>query len=452
MNIKVYNNLINLLKVIYYEDKNISDTIELIKIIARFSFTHYTQHLYSIECEVILNEIASSYVKTITNHDLKLTKSKKNILHVFSTVSYGGGHTRLASNWIKNSFDDESHHLLLLHQIKKETPDFMIKTIKDSCGKIISYNDMSNEIEKAENLRSISYNFDYIVLHINMDEVICNLAFGDKKELYNVIFMNHADHLFWLGQSIAKSYLQLGKSGQILNCLKRDLNHSSILPIPLNKPEKYYTKEESCQILGLDSTKNIFLSIASPYKYISDKNVNFLKMAKELINNSINSILIVIGPDKDKTKVWRDLYEHTEGRVNAIGYINENLSLYHFACDVYLDSFPIGSYTATLEPALIGKPCVTLNCNSIDPIESFIEAGFVVDTQKEFILKAINFLNKKQVEIQFIIESYHIKENWQKYLDGVYRDIEEDKQININLESFEKKCILDRFDNFSLEN
>jgi len=452
MNIQVYNQLIIFLKNLYYREQNIKETIELIKIIARFSFIHYTNHLYSAECETILNDIASKYVKNKEKKRLKLNQSKKNILHIFSTVSYGGGHTRLASNWIENSFEDESHHLLLLSQSKEETPYFLEKAIKSSSGEIFSYENLEDDIKKAENLRSISCNFDYIVLHIIMDDPICNLSFNNKKSFNNIFFMNHADHLFWLGQSIATSYLQLSKSRQVLNYLKRDIVNSSILPIPLKPPNKIYSKDEARKILDLDLTKKIFLSIASPYKYISDDNVDFLKMANNLIDRSENTILIVIGPDKNTSIKWKELYKKTKGRIDAIGYIKEELSLYHFSCDIYLDSFPYGSFTSTLEPALLGKPCVTLSYGSMDVIDSFIEAGFVVDTQEEFILKAIALLHGRKKETKTIIESYHIKENWQQYLKKAYKDLEEDSQFKVNLEFFEKKNILDRFDNFSLKN
>jgi hypothetical protein len=86
---------------------------------------------------------------------------------------------------------------------------------------------------------------------------------------------------------------------------------------------------------------------------------------------------IAVGPDPGDP-VWRALHEDTRGRVTAIGP-DPDLSAWHAAADLYLEGFPIGSYTALLEVALAGRAFVRkplLVAESVLPVDRGALADF----------------------------------------------------------------------------
>lgn len=451
MNINIFNKLVVLLQE-NYNKCNYLDSIYLSKIIAKFASTHYTNCLNSNEIEYILNDISKNQIRTF-EIDLNFLNNS-NILHVFTATYFTGGHTRLAYNWIKNALDNEIHHVLLLEQSEKEIPLFLKEEILKRKGNIYSYKNENSIFKKAENLRSISKNFKYIILHLDMSDPMANLAFGYDPSKYPTIFVNHADHIFWLGSLSSNHYAELCLSGQEISYLKRNISSSSILPIALNLNEKVITKSSARNKLGLSPDTILYLSIGSPHKYIPEGNVDFYHVSNELMNrtNDKNTKLIIIGPDRKKDFRWQELYELTDGRIDAIGYITEELYLYHNACDIYLDCIPWGSYTATLEVAILGKPCVVLDYGFKRTIDSLIESNYVVNTIDEYIEVAIKFMNYNELNTKEIIESYHLKDGWRNYLNKLYYDMNNKIVYKYNKSEDEKDIIIKRFEEFSFNN
>jgi hypothetical protein len=78
------------------------------------------------------------------------------------------------------------------------------------------------------------------------------------------------------------------------------------------------------------------------------------------VQKNDNVAALVIGPDDDGA--WNQLKEQTNGRVRAMGR-QEDLDLFHCAADIYLDSFSIGSLTASLEAGLKGLPIINIYNN-----------------------------------------------------------------------------------------
>ena len=66
--------------------------------------------------------------------------------------------------------------------------------------------------------------------------------------------------------------------------------------------------------------------------------------------------MVAVGPSEDDPR-WQSLATRTKGRALAVGE-DAALEHWHAAADVYLEGFPIGSYTALLEAALAGRPVV----------------------------------------------------------------------------------------------
>jgi hypothetical protein len=83
--------------------------------------------------------------------------------------------------------------------------------------------------------------------------------------------MNHGDHGFWLGASIADLVIDLRKSGQELTLKRRGARASYILPIPL-QDKKVFNRTQIRQKFGIQDNEIVLLTIASHIKFRSTNN------------------------------------------------------------------------------------------------------------------------------------------------------------------------------------
>lgn len=408
--------------------KQYENTIVLSKILARFATIHYSGTLYSKIAEESLNTIAG----LIEDQDIRKqqvqrdTSAPRKILHVLTAASGGGGHTRLAKNWILNASSEEEHSLLLLTQEEAESPTWLREEVISRGGKIHSFKKIVGDMGKARELRRLSDSYDYIVLHISMEDPIGNLAFGYIGCKTKIIYLNHADHLFWLGISVVGAIAEIRTAGKEISILKRDSRKSFVLDIPLALPkDNTITIAQARDTLQIDPNDIILLSVGSSYKFKPDANVNFIKMALRLIEECpVNTKLIVIGPSMDEPQ-WKDANIKSGGKIIPLGYISKNLDLYQIACDVYLDCYPLSSLTAVLEPIMLGKKIVRLDYGPIENVDSLLNDEITAKTEDEYIEKVLYFIDHDlQSNLKESVMSIHTFKGWQEKLFTIYRFLE----------------------------
>jgi hypothetical protein len=121
----------------------------------------------------------------------------------------------------------------------------------------------------------------------------------------------------------------------------------------------------------------VLLTIGSPHKYQPSRQLDFLKAVVRIVDALDECTLIAVGPGPGDS-LWHPLAERTGGRVVAVG-LDPDLAPWHAAADLYLEGFPIGSYTALLEVALAGRAFVRkphLAAPSVLPIDRGALAAF----------------------------------------------------------------------------
>lgn len=348
--------------------------------------------------------------------------NKRRVLHVLSEGYGTGGHTRLIRNWI--NMDKESVHSLIATWQVNSTPNWLIDDIKKSGGWVHSLEAIDNFMDRAAALRKISYDWaDVIVLHIHMFDTVPVMAFGVEGGP-PVLFMNHADHVFWIGTSIIDRLINYRESGEDLSVKRRNVERSSILPLPLNVNSKLLNyREKIREDAGISDDTTILLTIASEYKFRTLGKFHYIDIMKKIIEDNKNTILIVIGPNNNG--VWEKAYRETNGRILALG-IKEDIDLYYEIADIYVDSYMIGSNTSALDAGLRGIPVVSLT-NKNNPILSFNDVSYdlMIDNIEEFFYYVKNLiLNTKYRKkignnLSDKIKRHHISE-WNKYLNSLY--------------------------------
>ena len=320
---------------------------------------HHPGMFFSAELESILKccaeKLDTVYNQSLMNGPQKM-ENKRHVLHIFSEGYQTGGHTRLAARWMES--DSESIHSVMALWIGSVMPQWIVDIAEGSGGWYLNFEPNNLTLfHKAKVLREVAHSWaDIVVLHIHPWDVIPSIAFGTDGGP-PIILLNHADHVFWFGASVADMIADIRPAGQDVTRKRRGTKRSMLLPIPMVESAAKYTREEARQKLGIDEHAVLLVSIGASHKYTPCGNYNFTQMLYNIVQKHSHVIALVVGPSDEGE--WRQLRIQTNGRACAVG-TQWDLDVFHCAADIYLDSFSIASLTASLEAGLRGLPVVQL--------------------------------------------------------------------------------------------
>jgi glycosyltransferase involved in cell wall biosynthesis len=277
---------------------------------------------------------------------------RRRVLHVTPLIAIGG-HKQLLYHWICN--DRTSCHSLMLINHTGDVPERFSEAIRDSGGSLVTLPSNAQLCQKARLLREMARsNADLVVWHLIGSEVVPVAAFA-KHDCPPILVIDHGDHLFWLGSSIADIVVNLRTVGAELTAERRFGSCISVLPIPLLDPNAEISKIDARRALGVGEDQVMLLSIGRAEKYRPYGSYDFVATANKILDLHPNAHLYVVGESADAITPFLNCKIHE--RLHFMGSI-EDPSIYRTAADIYMESFPFGSQTALLESALIGLPVV----------------------------------------------------------------------------------------------
>lgn len=420
-----------ILKKYFFKEENIEIKLKLAKYYATYCWQNRVGFFQDLEFEKELGKLSLKY--KINTFNVNNNYNEKT-LHIASEVYSSGGHTRVINNWI--NFEGENQDLLIINSEKSQIESWLKETLKKIDGKIILLQQKSL-LKKAKELFDIAQNYKRIILHIHPDDIIPILAFSNSKIVEKIYFYNHADHVFWLGLTVNKCVLDLSSEGKKLSFEKRGIINSEILSIPLEEKQdesRVIDINKIYELYNLRKNSKIIFSMATEYKYNTILNYNFFEFLKKLspflIKNDI--YFLVAGPNL-KNKSWKKIYEYSEKRVIPLGVLpKERVKEIWKIVDVYIDSFPINSYTCLLEAISNNIKCFSLR-TPISDLDCLKEIK--VDTIEKLIKKIENYFlyknNKEEnMKINTNLKKIHFKNGFLNNLKRIY--LENDNQKNIN--------------------
>lgn len=400
---------------------------------------------YNKKLEILIKQISNQaysapVLKNVAN---KSDKLKRQVLHVISTVSGIGGHTRAAAMWIKNSnkfLPGQIHHLCITQQRITQIPSWLVTIVKENGGKVFILPKAKGFIEKAKILREMSNNMELIVLYIHPNDPIANLALSDFQMPAKVIFFNHADHTFSFGGDISDAVFDFRPSGQRITMSRRGCQASYLVPIPLvQEPKIIYNhkldKEKVRQKFGIDSTDHILITIGDEYKYKAALGYDFKRCVRKILEkNQLVKIYAIGIPNKGE---WKQLSKETSKRFIPLGRIKEKILLedYLTVADIYMEGFPFGSLTAMLEAGLhclpiqrmqnLQAPILSGDDVALDKIVSIAtDEEKYVQGVLDLVNEPIHRRNNLGLKIRESIINNHCGENWvRSYLEPAIRAV-----------------------------
>jgi len=429
------------------KEKDIKQKIYLLENINYYmTYNHCGVFRYE-PIEELLQEIGKEFIV-----DNQVDIVKNSFLHIMTKASVTGGHTRVVENFIKNRKEyDEKHHVILISQNNETKPEF--------CKELESKNelfDLSNfdVLEKIKEIGLISGKYEYIILHHHMYDVLPIIALSQFKNKKNIYAYNHADHLYWVGSSILTGSFEMSMDGLNFSQLRREISNNILLPIPVEKKEKITTdlKEK----LNISNNSKIALTIGSQDRFITDE-YSYKDMLQEVFSKNKDICFIIVG--KHTKEYWKELWTHPSMRF--VGLIpKEQLGEYYSIADIYVDSFPMGGGTATLDALCYEIPSIKVKhiffeFDSLKPY--LVEKEKVSEKIIELFSSDIKNTNSTLV---------HLKEQWNKLFDDILVQIKKNEsqkrkdnivdEYSLNLLkyqlSFEKKLINNSFIKLSIKN
>jgi len=273
-------------------------------------------------------------------------------LHVLTEAYTVGGHTKLAYRWME-AMDDEQHAVVLVRQRTPIAPEVVAPH-----GRGIPVLDLAalGVRKSGDRLRVLLALFGAahrVMLHIHPDDA-CSVAAAYQLPRADIRFINHADHVAWLGAGLPIAQVNLRQSATDLSIARRGIAADACveLPLPLGDRCEIPRKEARAR-LGFGDREILILTVASGYKYcpIGGRSLTPL-LHRALSRPEVR--LLAIGPHPDHS-VFSPLIEQYPGRVRALGPVID-VRGYRAAADIYLDSYPFGSCTSMLESAVCGTP------------------------------------------------------------------------------------------------
>ena len=414
------------------QEVNTDKKLNLCKKAINFAVNNGTGYYSSDVIEKTLLEISALQ----TLGDISDEYKNNSVLHVLTETYVSGGHTRVVERWIELSPEGQTHSLITTENQKQDIPERLQKAIQDKNGTIIKLNDKMSDMDKALELRKIASNYQYIILHTHMHDVIPVLAFGHPEFKRPVVLFNHADHLFWVGASIADTVAELRKFGSEISVNKRGIVNNQILGIPIDLKEiNTVDKNIARKKLKLSQNKKIILTFGRAKKYRPMGDLDFLKFAEQIIEEKDDIYIIAIGIKYRTLPEWKKFAAKYKNRVKFLKSVPYNELLnYIYASDIVIDSFPMSGGTALIDAISCNKPVFSVH-NPVQQMDYLSETSALASNIKELKSKLYELLdntdlqNANNEELKAALKSLNAKDVWLENLENIYDSLPETHTI-----------------------
>lgn len=411
-----------------------------------------TSYFSSSDIENVLLKIGQENFLSTMPQNFK----KNSILHVMTNCYDTGGHTRVVERWIELSSDEQKHSLIITgFQKPNLIPSRLENAVKNKDGKIYIIDDKKNIIDKGLELRKIASNYEYIILHVHMQDFLPIIAFGNEQFKRPVILFNHADHVFWVGVSIADIVADIRVFGKEISDNKRGVKNNFILGIPVDS--KKVVKKDKIELrkqLNLPADKKIIITVGAAHKYKPIAGIDFLTPILEVLRTDKNVMLVGIGPNFEKLPNWEKANKEIDNRIMALGEIpHDKLFDYLQASDLAMDSFPMCGGTAMIDAVTNGCPVITRD-NPVGLFDYIKNSDAFCDNIDEMPEKILELLyNNEKIKKNIESVAKELQENnsaqvWKKNLQKLYEITPKEHNITYFRENVNEISDLDFYHYF----
>lgn len=342
------------------------------------------------------------------------------VLHVATEVYLTGGHTRCIERWIQ-LMNKQKHSCYLLNQ-GSDVPELLRELVSENQGELIVADKEESMVARAKKLRAYASSFQYVVLHIHMNDPISLIAFGTNQFKRPIIYFNHADHIFWFGASIADYVADLSEVRHEITKQGRNIERAYLLGIPtedkINETSATYSASD-LQIsarsdLQLPLEGKVIFSSGDAHKYSPIGRPNFADIIREIAAQNPDAFFCLAGP-KPEQELWKNLEPDVLSRVRFTGYLDyaTEYPKYLAAADMVLDSYPVNGSTSSIDAIEAGKPILALEAAFIQ--DFLARSDGACHSLSELVTKVTKVLNDAEYARGILDNT---RAWWKKYVDS----------------------------------
>lgn len=295
-----------------------------------------------------------------------------------------GGHTPCLINFVRSFYQDYELQCFLTQRNH---------TINISCNeKIHLISDLvpikGIDLNKRRVAKDIVNLFNLIVsakprilfLYIHNDDVVASavVALLRQKSDIKIIFFNHSDHLPVLGMKFAHLILDARSAAQHITQEERGYQNSLIMPLQSQQANAniYYSEDRLIakrRELGIQKDNLFTLSGFSAYKIFANDASPYISMIRDLLMQEpeLKHVLVTELSSKQKA-ILEEVFlnqEEARSRLIIISRVSD-FDILLQSCDLFIDSFPVGSALVHIDMMRNKRPTV-VKINRENPIHSF---------------------------------------------------------------------------------
>ena len=359
MNLKYCNhksiNLINLL-INKIQNSEINESIDFSYYFGETIFNNQIPLFDISNLEEKLIEKTYSRINNISSFNLE----NKGFLFVITEPYITGGHTRLMENLALMLH--ENKELIVTKDMKAEVKN----RLNNFFPKIIEcYRDISEDsLSYINKLINNFIKYDSIILNIHPEDIYSVIACGISKKIkksLKIYFVNHADHAFTYGATVADFWFEISLLGNKIDDLRNMKANRTFLGIPINKSDSDFLNNINYKLL---SNSINFMTAASSIKYKPLNNQSIFPLINKLLKSNKNFSVSVIGVDIIKNYWWWFIKLRFFNRLKLYKSLPyEKYMEITKKAECYIDSYPMPGGTAFVEQFLNGIPCIGLKSN-----------------------------------------------------------------------------------------
>lgn len=283
-------------------------------------------------------------------------------IHVATQMYQTGGSTQAVASWTDEA-SHRAHEIVLTAQRGTPVPTKIRDRLGDGRNDRVRLTRLDTRpgglLQRAAHLRRIVASADLVFLHTHPHDVVPGLAFARREGLPTIVYVDHADHVFWLGITAADHVMHMRDSGQALALTRRGLSpgRSLVHNRPLAVRQRTMTREAAKALWSISPDEVLVVTAADGSKFEATKGPSLADLVEPALRQRPELRWRIAGASPD-VEPWASLARRTGGRAQALGPLPD-MSTLHQAADVYLDSFPFASLTSMLESGAYQNPLVT---------------------------------------------------------------------------------------------
>jgi len=344
---KLYSTALSL-----YQNNKYQQSLNYITTAAKWAYT--TNFKYADkDLEMLLMNIADNSIS-------KIEINSDNNLRFLFLETHGIDNRGLTQQYLRALMNMNAEILFVsVECLRTKCTDILKELSLYDKAKVILFDKTEDSFGKAKEILKEVEKFQPSKLFLHLmpwDVTSLMVTHSIKGSLkYNI---NLTDHAFWLGSSFIDYNFEFRAYGKTVSLEKRNLKEEQLLYLP------YYPilpkDKMSFQGFPIKTEDKVVIFTGGAFYKMFGKNDLFFKIVDTLLNLS-NKVNILIAGDGDRVIMNKKLsLLRNKERVQLIGN-RKDINEVFKACDIYLDTYPLGGGLMQQFASLNSKPILSFS-------------------------------------------------------------------------------------------